>query len=78
MRLFRRMKYLLHRGRRERELAEELAFHRDLAEQEQREAGLPPEDARRATRIQMGNIALARESAHHVWVPTATEGTLGE
>ena len=76
MRLFRRVKYLLHRGRRERELAEELAFHRDLAEQEQRHAGLPSESARRATNLQMGNITLAREAAHHVWVPAAIEGVV--
>jgi len=76
MHLFRRVKYLLHRGRRERELAEELEFHRDLAEQEQRDAGLPPESARWATNLQMGNITLAREAAHHVWVPAAIEGVV--
>ena len=74
MRLLRRVKYLLHRGRRERALVEELAFHRDLAEQEQRDAGLTPEDARRATSLQMGNTTLAREAAHHVWFPAALEG----
>ena len=76
MRLLRRVKYLLHRGPRERELAEELAFHRDLAEKEQRDAGLAPEDARRATSLQMGNTTLAREAAHHVWVPAAIEGVV--
>lgn len=76
MRLLRRVKYLLHRGRRERELAEEFEFHRDLAEQEQRDAGLPPESARRATNLQMGNITLAREAAHHVWIPAAIEGVV--
>ena len=74
MRLLRRVKYLFHRGRRERQLAEELAFHRKFAEQEQRDAGLAPEQARRATSLQMGNTTLAREAAHHVWLPEAIEG----
>ena len=56
MRLLRRFKYLLHRNRRERELAEELAFHRALAERERRESGLTPEAARRAA----GNWATPR------------------
>ena len=43
MRLLRRVKYLLHRGRRGAGARERIAFHRELAEQEQREAGLPPE-----------------------------------
>jgi predicted permease len=74
MRLFRRFKYLLHRNRRERELAEELAFHRVLAEREQRETGLPPAAARRAASRQLGNTTLAREAAHHIWFPAAIEG----
>lgn len=74
MRLLRRFKYLLHRGRRERELAEELAFHRVLAEREQREFGLPPAAARRAASRQLGNTTLAREAAHHIWFPVAIEG----
>ena len=76
MRLLRRVKYLWHRARRERELAEELAFHRELAEQEQRAAGLTPKDARRAASLQMGNTTLAREAAHHVWFPAAVEGVV--
>ena len=76
MRLFRRVKYLFHRKRREQELEEELAFHRALAEQEQRDAGLAPEMARRAASRQMGNTTLAREAAHYVWFPAAIEGIL--
>jgi putative ABC transport system permease protein len=76
MRFLRRLKYLLRRGRREEELAAELAFHRALAEQEQRDAGLSPERARRAAARQMGNTTLAREDAHYVWFPAAVEGVL--
>jgi putative ABC transport system permease protein len=74
MRLLRRFKYLLHRNRRERELAEELAFHRVLAEREQRESGLTPAEARRAASRQLGNTTLAREAAHYIWFPAAVEG----
>lgn len=74
MRLFRRFKYWLERNRRERELAEELAFHRVLAEREQCESGLSPEAARRAASRQLGNTTLARESAHYIWSPAAAEG----
>jgi predicted permease len=76
MRLFRRLQYLLHRGRRDKELAEEMASHRALAEQEQRDSGLDPEEARLAARRRMGNETLARESAYHVWFPAAVEGVI--
>ena len=49
MRLFRRLQYLLHRNRREQELAEELAFHRTLAEREQRDSGIAPVPSRRGS-----------------------------
>ncbi|HWB96098.1 MAG TPA: ABC transporter permease [Bryobacteraceae bacterium] len=64
----------MHRGRREQELAEELAFHRALAEREQGDAGLAPAMAREAASRQMGNTTLAREAAHYVWFPAAVEG----
>lgn len=76
MRLLRRLKYFLHRNRREQEIAEELAFHRVLAEQEQRDSGLAPEMARRAAGRQIGNTTLAREAAHYIWFPAAMEGVL--
>ena len=74
MRLLRRLQYMLHRGRREQQLAEELAFHRALADREQRESGDSAEMARRAVNLRMGNTTLAREAAHHVWFPAAIEG----
>jgi len=76
MRLFRRLQYLLHRNRREDELAEELAFHRMLVEREQRESGLPEETTQRAASLRMGNTTLAREAAHYVWFPAFVEGVL--
>lgn len=76
MRLLRRLSYLWHRRRREQDLADEIAWHRALAEQDQRDAGLLPDDARRAASVRMGNATLAREAAHHVWVPAALEGAV--
>jgi predicted permease len=76
MRLLRRLQYLFHRNRRERELAEELEFHRALAEREQRDSGIAPEMARRAVNLRMGNTTLAREAAHYIWFPAAVEGVL--
>ena len=60
MRLYRRLRYLLDRNRRDEELAEELAFHREPAEQEQRDVGLAPDKARRAAALRLGNATLAR------------------
>jgi len=74
MRLFRRLRYLLHRNRRAQELAEELSFHRALAEREERDSGAAPEEASRAVNRLMGNTTLAREAAHHIWFPAAIEG----
>jgi predicted permease len=67
---------LWHRELRDQELAEELEFHRRLAEQEQRERGLDPATARRAASLQFGNEMMARESARHIWFPAAFEGLL--
>jgi putative ABC transport system permease protein len=74
MRLLRRLAYLLHRRKREQDLADEIAFHRELAAEEHRAAGLAPEDAWRATNRQLGNTTLAREAANQVWIPAALQG----
>ena len=64
-RLRRRIDYLLHRRRYDRELQEEMAFHRaDLARRsgEGRSARHSPGDGR------FGNTLLAREDARAVWL----------
>ena len=65
--LIRKLRYLLGRAQRADELAEEMEFHRDLAEQEGLDEGLTPKDAARRARRQMGNETLAREDARSVW-----------
>lgn len=65
--LLHKLRYLLGRSRRDDELAEELRFHRSMAEREGLDAGLTPEEARRRARRQLGNETLAREDARSIW-----------
>lgn len=65
--LIRRLFYLWRRDRSASELADEIEFHRTMAEEEGLNEGLTPEEARRRARRQMGNETLAREEAHSVW-----------
>lgn len=54
--IFRRLYYLLHRSRLERELAEDMEFHREMAARE--------------GRTNFGNTLLLREQARDVWAWT--------
>ncbi|MGH9655524.1 MAG: ADOP family duplicated permease [Bryobacteraceae bacterium] len=70
MRLHRFWRKLLCRSRRgqlDRELAEEIEFHRHLKEQENLQAGLEREDAVDRAHKQMGNLTLAKEEARGLW-----------
>ena len=55
---------LLQRGRRERDVADEVAQFFDDAEAEWRERGLSPEEARREAHREAGSMAAARERAN--------------
>src|SRR5687768_10327240 len=76
MRLLRRLRFWLQREQFENELDQELALHRELAERDQRLAGLHPEEARRAAALRLGNTTVARESARSVWIWQTGEGIL--
>ena len=52
--LFARLRGSTGRGRREDELSEELAFHRQMLEDAHRSRGLDPDAARRAARLELG------------------------
>jgi predicted permease len=52
---------------REQELDAELQFHLDEEAAARQAAGLPPEEARRAARRDLGNIALVKESTRAAW-----------
>lgn len=63
----RRLEMLLHRGRFQRELDEELQLHLDLREQQQRQAGLSAASAHRTARRKFGNPTVLRENSHMAW-----------
>jgi hypothetical protein len=66
--LLRRLRYALQQRRHERELAEELAFHREMKERELGDAGVPPVEIANAAQRALGNDVLARNRARDVWI----------
>ena len=56
-----RLLALFHRGRGDAELEEELRFHLDMEEQENRRKGMSAANARRAARRNFGNVTSTRE-----------------
>jgi macrolide transport system ATP-binding/permease protein len=67
-RLRNRLRFLLRRERFDRELAEEMDFHREMLAAEKARNGLDPEAAAASARRQLGNTTLAREGAREVWI----------
>lgn len=63
----RRLEMLLHRGKFQRDLDEELQLHLDLRVQQQREAGLSAASAHRTARRKFGNPTVLRENSHMAW-----------
>ncbi len=59
--LWRRWNELWHKDRLDREARAELAQHLELAAAEKVRSGLPPEEARRQARLELGNPEEARE-----------------
>ena len=53
--------------KRDKDLERELQSDLELEEQEQRESGLSPEEARYAARRAFGNPPLIREQTHEAW-----------
>ena len=73
MRLLRRLRHVLLRGRRDAELREEMQFHLAMKQRELERAGFSSEQARDAARRSLGNITVNREASHGVWVPPDVE-----
>lgn len=68
MRLWNRIRYLLMKRRQaERDLAEELRIHQEMAEEGLRRAGTHPEEAVYRTRRAMGNVPLSLEDSRTEW-----------
>ena len=66
VRFFRKLPALLRRERFNRELDEELAFHRHQVEKELRTQGMAAEEARYTARRRVGSDARVREETHDV------------
>ena len=73
LKLLRRVSYLLRQRRVERDLAQEVEFHRTLHAEQLQRNGLNAESARRESARVMGNMALAREDARHIWLGRALD-----
>jgi putative ABC transport system permease protein len=66
--LLRRIAHALQTRRHERELADEIAFHREMTQQEIEARGVPSRDAAIEARRVLGNDALAVNRARDVWI----------
>lgn len=65
---WRRIAGLLRWRHADADLIEEIEFHRATIQADLEAQGLPPTEARDASRRAMGNITLAREDAREVWI----------
>src|SRR5579862_1453289 len=64
---FRKLKWLTRRPAKEAEIQEELQFHLEEEAEERQTKGLAGEEARRAARIELGNLTLVQEDARASW-----------
>ena len=64
---WRRLLFYLQRDKFDRELEEEMKFHLEMKANENRAAGLSPEEARYASRRQFGNQTLLQEVSRDMW-----------
>ena len=67
--LMRRAMHVLRRRQFDADLAEEMAFHRDMAAHELERRGASGDDATNGARRAFGSAALAADQARDVWVP---------
>ena len=70
---FRKLRWLMRRPGKEAELQEELQFHLEEEAGEREAQGLAAEEARRAARRELGNVALVQEDTRAAWTWTFWE-----
>lgn len=70
---FRKLRWLTRRPSKEAELQEELQFHLEEEAVEHQAQGLTSEEARRAARRELGNVALVMEDTRATWTWTWME-----
>lgn len=63
LRLFRKFRFAAGRDTANRDLEEEMSYHRDQTERDLRAAGMPPREARHAAVRQFGNAARLRDES---------------
>jgi putative ABC transport system permease protein len=66
--LLRRVWYVIRQRQFERDLAEEIEFHRAMAQRDLEQRGIGTATADRAARRLLGNTTLAREDSRAVWI----------
>jgi predicted permease len=69
----RKLMWLLRRDRKEADLQEELQFHLDEETEDRRIDGVSIDEARRAARLDLGNLAIVREDTRAAWGWTLLE-----
>ncbi len=67
-RFFARLRSVTQREKAQGELDEEIRAHLEMEEADQREAGMPPGEARDASRRAFGNVTLAKEASREAWI----------
>jgi predicted permease len=71
-----RIKAIWNHPQLDRDLNDELAFHLAMREEENRRAGIAPEEARYAARRQFGNTSSLKERTRQMWTFVSLEGLL--
>ena len=66
--LLRRLWYVIRQRQFERDLAEEIEFHRAMAQRDLEQGGMGPSAADSASRRLVGNATRAREESRGVWI----------
>jgi predicted permease len=65
--IFRKLSWLIRRRTKEDELREEMQFHLEEEAEERLEDGLSPEEAKRAARLDFGNLTRLQEETRETW-----------
>jgi predicted permease len=74
--LWKKLLFLLRRGRFDRELDEEMQFHLAMKTRENLDAGMSPEEAHYSAMRRFGNQPLLRETSREVWFSSSVESLL--
>ena len=75
-RLLRRLWYALQRGRREREIADELQFHLEMKRRELESRGHDRTQAAAAAQRALGNVSLTHDHVRDVWIAPWLQGVM--